>query len=118
MTDKRKKSLKTLLNQYSQEDILSGFQKAEASDFLSGRSGKWAGCSFDWIVNYNNFVKLLEGNYDNKSSVGAVGEKAIPQRPNKFANFQQRKRDYEKLEKMETELLMQSVEGISNNHNS
>jgi len=95
-----------------------GFQKAESSDFLSGRTGKWSGCSFDWIISFNNFVKLLEGNYDNKPSVGAVGEKAIPQRPNKFANFQQRKRDYEKLEKMETELLMQSVEGISNNHNS
>ncbi len=110
MTDKRKKSLKVLLNQYSQDDILTAFTKAESSDFLSGRTGKWSGCGFDWIINSNNFVKLLEGNYDNKPSEGSqVGN--IPQRPNRFANFPQRKRDYEKLEKMETELLMKGTQG-------
>jgi hypothetical protein len=110
MTDKRKKGLKALLKQYSPEDILAGFQKAEASDFLSGRSGKWAGCGFDWIVNFNNFVKLLEGNYDNKSSASS-GAKGNSQRINRFANFPQRKRDYEKLEKMEAELLMKQTQG-------
>lgn len=110
MTDKRKKSLKVLLNQYSQDDILTAFKKAESSNFLSGRTGKWSGCGFDWIINFNNFVKLLEGNYDNKPSEGSQAEK-MPQRPNRFANFPQRKLDYEKLEKMEAELLMKRTQG-------
>jgi hypothetical protein len=39
---------------------------AQASDFLSGRNGKWTGCNFDWLINENNMVKVLEGNYENK----------------------------------------------------
>ena len=39
---------------------------AEDSDFLSGRNGKWTSCNFDWLINENNMVKVLEGNYKNK----------------------------------------------------
>ena len=42
------------------------FRRAEESDFLTGRSGKWTGCNFDWLIIYNNMVKVLEGTYDNK----------------------------------------------------
>jgi uncharacterized protein YdaU (DUF1376 family) len=42
------------------------FKKAEASDFISGRNGKWAGKrGIDWLLNAANMVKVLEGNYDN-----------------------------------------------------
>ena len=36
-----------------------------ASDFLTGRSGKWS-ASFDWCVKRNNMIKILEGNYANR----------------------------------------------------
>ena len=42
------------------------FRSVEESDFLSGRSGMWTGCSFDWILKPLNMVKILEGNYTNK----------------------------------------------------
>ncbi|MGN0460514.1 MAG: DUF4373 domain-containing protein [Ruminococcus sp.] len=42
------------------------FKAVEESDFLSGRSGKWTGCSFDWILKPHNMVKILEGNYTNQ----------------------------------------------------
>lgn len=45
------------------------FEKANKSDFLSGRDGKWHGCGFDWLINYNNFIKVIEGNYDNKTDM-------------------------------------------------
>jgi hypothetical protein len=45
------------------------FEKAEASDFLSGRNGKWTRCNFDWLINETNMAKVLEGNYDNDQSV-------------------------------------------------
>lgn len=43
------------------------FERIQASDFLTGRSGKWKGASFDWIFDSrNNWIKVMEGNYDNQ----------------------------------------------------
>lgn len=68
LTDKRKSSVKRILSSYSLNDIRRAFEMAEESDFLSGRSKNWTGCGFDWIMNPNNIVKILEGNYKNKNS--------------------------------------------------
>ena len=48
---------------------------AERSDYLSGRNGKWQNCSFDWLIKENNYIKVLEGNY-NRYSNKQVGEEA------------------------------------------
>lgn len=71
MTDKRKNKLRTLLKTFSREQLEEVFRKAETSDFLSGR-GKdgWHNCSFDWLIETSNMVKVLEGNYDNKDKKG------------------------------------------------
>ncbi len=68
ITDKRKTSIKSLLAQYSEDEVTSAFIKAQYSDFLTNRDGNGWMCSFDWIINKNNFVKVLEGNYDNKNN--------------------------------------------------
>jgi predicted phage replisome organizer len=44
------------------------FKKVQASDFLTGRDGKWLKCGFDWIIKPSNRQKVLEGNYDNKNT--------------------------------------------------
>lgn len=49
-------------------EMRSVFERVEKSDFLSGRSGKWDGCSFDWILKPSNWQKILEGNYDNRKN--------------------------------------------------
>jgi uncharacterized protein YdaU (DUF1376 family) len=42
-------------------------EKAQASDFLCGRTAKpWTGFGFDWLIKAGNFTKLMEGNYDNR----------------------------------------------------
>jgi hypothetical protein len=67
ITDKRQKTIRSRWRTYSSLDIFDKvFQMAQASDFLSGRNGKWTGCNFDWLINENNMVKVLEGNYENK----------------------------------------------------
>ena len=63
LSDKRKRAVKKLRNNGVDLDAL--FEAAENSDFLSGRSGKWSGCNFDWLMNYNNAIKVLEGAYRN-----------------------------------------------------
>lgn len=42
------------------------FSYIEESDFLTGRNGCWMNCGFDWIFKQANFIKILEGNYENK----------------------------------------------------
>lgn len=66
LSDARKKKIKAFTKEFSAEDIETIFCNAEKSDFLTGRSGKWSGCGFDWLINLNNAVKVLEGNYSNK----------------------------------------------------
>ena len=63
LSDGRKRAVKKLID--SGIDLIELFERAEGSDFLTGRSGSWKNCSFDWIINYNNALKILEGNYDN-----------------------------------------------------
>jgi len=48
--------------------FLAFFQKVEASDFLTGRSATEFRASFDWLFNASNFVKITEGNYDNRGT--------------------------------------------------
>lgn len=69
ITDKRKRTIRARWKQYNDLSIyVEVFKKAEESDFLSGRNGKWSGCNFDWLINENNMIKVLEGNYDNKET--------------------------------------------------
>ena len=69
LTDKRKKKMRIRWRKYGDlEKYQDLFKKAELSDFLSGRNGKWTGCSFDWLLEEANMVKVLEGNFDNKAS--------------------------------------------------
>jgi len=48
------------------DEFTKVFKKVEQSDFLTGRSGNWRGCSFDWILKPSNWQKITEGNYDNR----------------------------------------------------
>jgi hypothetical protein len=68
ITDSRKKAIKARWNEYGQsvDTFKECFERVEASDFLSGRSGKWSNCGFDWIMKESNFTKIMEGNYNNK----------------------------------------------------
>lgn len=51
------------------EKIKTVFQKTEKSDFLTGRiPGKSWVAGFDWIMRQENFMKIYEGNYDNRES--------------------------------------------------
>ena len=75
LSDTRKKSLKNaikILGNLSFEDL---FTKVEQSDFLTGRSGGWNGCSFDWIIKPSNLTKIIEGNYDNKQAVAKTNDR-------------------------------------------
>ena len=66
ISENRRRAIKACLNQFSQAEIIEAMRKTEASDYLSGRNGKWFGCGFDWVFTTGNMLKVLEGNYDNR----------------------------------------------------
>jgi hypothetical protein len=65
-SDGRKKKIRE--KNMTVEEMSAVFDRVEKSDFLSGRNGKWAHCSFDWILKSENWKKIIEGNYDNRDS--------------------------------------------------
>lgn len=76
VTPARRKSIGARLRDYSEDEIYDVFVKAEESDFLSGRNEAWKGCNIDWLMNPNNFIKVLEGKYVNTGS--SKTNKSIP----------------------------------------
>lgn len=83
LNDARKTKIRSLVKELDKLKIFPSvepekklhviFQAAQNSDFLSGRSGKWNGCSFDWLINKTNALKVLEGQYQNKGGVSNAG---------------------------------------------
>ena len=68
VSDSRKKAINARLKIYTIEDFKTIFEKAEASSFLKGANGRNWSATFDWMLKDSNFAKILEGNYDDKSS--------------------------------------------------
>ena len=72
VTDKRKKAVKSRLTEFGYEKLCNAFHLAEESEFLSGRSGKWTNCNFDWLMNRENIVKVLEGTYNKEPTAAPM----------------------------------------------
>jgi hypothetical protein len=65
LTEKRKKQIKSIQEQYGKEMMIVAIEKAKESDFLQGRTPSGWKASFDWIINPTNFIKIIEDNYLN-----------------------------------------------------
>lgn len=65
LSDKRRKAIKACVTAYGLDKVKEACDTVAESDFLSGRDGKWGGCSFDWVFITGNMLKVLEGNYKN-----------------------------------------------------
>ncbi len=79
LTEKRKKKIRTRLEEMEKdpskwlETIEKIFRRAAASDFLRGAGGGWK-ASFDWVFeNSENWLKIMEGRYDNNNQKKSMG---------------------------------------------
>ena len=68
ITEKRKRVINNLLKEYSAEEVLQAMEKVHTSSFLQGNNKTGWQISFDWFINKSNFLKVLEGNYDDKTN--------------------------------------------------
>lgn len=74
ISSSREKAIKARLKKYSIDDFKKLFELAEASDFLKGSNDRNWIADFDWLMKDNNFIKTLEGKYNNKSTASGGAE--------------------------------------------
>ena len=54
------------ISEYGINKVLDNIERAGKSEFLNGINDKSWHADFDWILNQQNFIKILEGKYDKK----------------------------------------------------
>lgn len=59
----RKAKLEKLLETFTMEDFSEAFKNAENSDYLKGSNERGWKADFDWLIEEENFVKVLENRY-------------------------------------------------------
>ena len=71
--------LKGRIREYGMNDLLKAMDNIRHSDFLRGENKNGWMITFDWFVKPNNFLKVLEGNYngDRKHGSGAKAQRKV-----------------------------------------
>lgn len=64
LSEQRHSHLRMRHAEYGIKTLYEAIDKLFKSDFLSGKSNQWR-ASFDWLICPTNFLKVIEGNYDN-----------------------------------------------------
>ena len=72
----RYKMLKARISEYSLDDVLKAIKTIDNSRFLKGYISTW-NATFDWFIKPSNFVKVLEGTYDDKTKQEPEKEESI-----------------------------------------
>ncbi|CCL84894.1 hypothetical protein KLK96_06580 [Clostridioides difficile] len=67
LTEARKKVINARIKEYDKETVLEIIHIVSKTSFLNGSNEKGWKANFDWIMSPNNFIKILEGNYQDKS---------------------------------------------------
>ena len=67
MTEKRKAAVKARVAEHGLEAVDRVFDNVLRSAFLLGRNDRGWICDFDWIFRPTNFIKILEGNYNDEN---------------------------------------------------
>lgn len=72
LTCQREMAVDNIFREFSQDNIDTVFRKIEESEYLTGRSasnGHLFRIYFDWLLDKEHFLKILEGVYDNNGDV-------------------------------------------------
>mgnify|MGYP001071779507 CR=1 FL=1 len=100
---KRFDMLRARVCSYDIDKILEAIENIKKSSVLCGSVQKGWFITFDWFVRPNNFIKVLEGNYEGMEDKGNRNKSSPGSKQNQFNSFQQRDyvpADVDSLEKM------------------
>lgn len=119
LTPKRKVMIGARYKEHKSELLIFKdlFSKAQASEFLKGKNSRNWTADFDWLLNAEKMIRVLEGKYDNNQNKGQAQQATKPSvKQNRFVNYQQRNDwDFEELERLEREYIdaeLKKKEGI------
>lgn len=87
LTKTRLDKVRILLSEFSLDDIKEVFTKANGSDYLLGKNDRGWRAGFDWLIEVDNFVKVQDGNFDNRAS-----------KKDTYHSYQRSNYDFDKLE--------------------
>ena len=74
----RGKMLRARIKEYGIDRVLEAINRISRSPFLMGVNDKGWQITFEWFVKPNNFIKVLEGNYDARHGSGSGGKDGKP----------------------------------------
>ena len=77
VTAKRRSVIEARARENGKEALKTVADKSASSDFLNGKNDRGWLATFDWLMRPNNFVKVLEGNFDNKNMAASNGGKNV-----------------------------------------
>lgn len=77
VTVKRRSVIEARARENGKEALKTVADKSASSDFLNGKNDRGWLATFDWLMRPNNFVKVLEGNFDNKTMAASNGGKNV-----------------------------------------
>ena len=63
----RRRSLSARLREHGLDSLLDAIQRIKKSDFCPGRTDRWTGADFDFLISDSKFLKIVEGSYDNRA---------------------------------------------------
>lgn len=99
----RYKLLNSRFKSYGEDNILKAIENIAGSKFLKGQNKNGWIITFDWFIKPNNFLKVLEGNYNSSNVVNLNEHVNSAKNQNekqklRFNNFEPRNYDYDDLE--------------------
>ena len=72
----RYKMLNARIKEYGMDTFLQAINNIRNSSFLKGQNNRNWTITFDWLIKPNNFIKVLEGNYDDKENKGGFNNES------------------------------------------
>lgn len=66
----RYNALNARIKEYGEDGVINTIRRAANSSFLMGENKNNWQITFDWLITSSNFIKVYEGNYDDKEKQG------------------------------------------------
>lgn len=76
VTDKRKKAILNIMDSFNDDEIKKVLDNFSTSDFLLGKITDFK-ANIDWILKEGNFIKILEGKYNNNNKKISFNDNAV-----------------------------------------
>ncbi len=100
----RRKMVNARIKQWGKHNFIEAINIAIQSDFLKGQSGRNFMMTFDWFIKPTNFQKVLEHNYDNKSTSNNINASGVTGTGNSTAD--NARRVYANLDQLASQVVL------------